>query len=430
MKEYPLHFQYQSGTRTWFMGDTAWALFTDNREKRHDHTSATHHLDTRAAQGFNVVHAMMISEAGWGNSGGPAFKNLQTEQINPAYWQEVDARIAAANQKGITVGLVLAWGDKGRNPNDWREFPSQEARLCYARYATARYSAFDVYFIVAGEWNADVRHAAGLTEDQIRSDYREIGQTVRNSDPHGRLIGIHPMIMGTSREFAAEPWCGFGDYQQMYPRLHAEILSSRATGKPVVNSEYAYYLRDQDEDGVVDKQNSYDLDTIRHATWDIAMSGGYFITGWGNTYFGGYRNPGPFDVDAPQNDNWEAQVQHVKHLFENLDWWRLEPFDEGITAPVVRSQDRIAKQDSRPGNTVSPPEAVYWALAEEGRLYVGYVRGISGSVSLSVKSGKSYRIRQFNPRTGQYRDLGAQQGDPIAFAPPDAQDWVFLAQAE
>ena len=52
----------------------------------------------------------------------------------------------------------------------------------------------------------------------------------------------------------------------MYPNLHGEILRSRVSTKPVVNSEYAYYLRDQDEDGMCDKQNSASLDEIRHAT--------------------------------------------------------------------------------------------------------------------------------------------------------------------
>ena len=72
------------------------------------------------------------------------------------------------NAKGAKVGLVLAWADKGRNPNSWRAFPSQEARLRYARYIAARYGAYDVYFIVVGEWNADTRRDLDLSDDQIR----------------------------------------------------------------------------------------------------------------------------------------------------------------------------------------------------------------------------------------------------------------------
>ena len=345
MDDHPLHFQYQNGDPMWFVGDTAWSLVTDSEEKKHDRKAAEYYLDRRAEQGFNVVHTMMISEAGWGNNGGDAFDDLQAEKINPAYWQEADERIAYANQKGITVGLVLAWGDKGRNPNDWREFPSQDARERYAKYMAARYGAFNVYFILAGEWNADIRN--GVSEAQARAYYNAIGQVVSDVDAHGRLVGIHPMIWGTSREFASELWCTFGDYQQMYPNLHDEILKSHATQMPVVNSEYAYYLRDQAGDGICDKQNSADIDTIRHSTWDIVMAGGYFITGWGNTYFGGNRNPKPFDVDAPEDDDWEDQVQHVIGFFKDVIWWKLRSNDDLIVADVPRGEDGERVFDGR-----------------------------------------------------------------------------------
>ena len=285
----PRHFAYQNGQPFWFVGDTAWGLMTDNAGKKHHRQAAEAHLRRRAEQGFNVVHVMLISEAGWGNNGGDAFFNLSAEIINPAYWREVDERIAYANTKGITVGLVLAWGDKGRNPNDWREFPSQAARERYARYVVARYGALNVYFIVAGEWNADYRIGQTVSEERAHAEYNALGRLISETDGHGRLVGIHPIRL--AREFGAEPWCSFGDYQQKYSNLHGEILKSFVHDKPVVNAEYAYYLRDQDEDGVCDKQNSHNLETIRHATWDILMAGGYLITGWGNTYFGGASQP-------------------------------------------------------------------------------------------------------------------------------------------
>ena len=56
MEGSPHHFQYQNGDRMWFMGDTAWALFTDNNEEKHNRQRSEDYLRTRAAQGFNVVH--------------------------------------------------------------------------------------------------------------------------------------------------------------------------------------------------------------------------------------------------------------------------------------------------------------------------------------------------------------------------------------
>ena len=433
MAGFPLHFQRQNGAPFWFVGDTGWALFTDDTEKEHDRKAAEKYIDTRARQGFDVIHSMLISEAGWGNCGGDAFADLQAERINPGYWQEVDKRLEYLNDRGIIGGLVLAWADKGTNPNDWREFPSQQARLRYARYIASRYSAFDVYFVVAGEWNADLRHDDELSEDQARADYAGIGEMVRQCDPHGRMIAIHPGGNRSAREFAGESWIDFGDYQQTYRRLHDEALLSRQTGKPVVNAEYAYYLRDQSQNGEVDKHNSFDIETIRHATWDIAMAGAYFISGFGSTYFGGNRHPGPFAVDAPENAIWEEQVQHVKKLFAALPWWRLAPRDELLEYSVERSEDRTRKnQGGGHRGLAAPPETTYWLLSAEGITYLLYARGLSEPLTLSLDGATpdhAFRLRQFDPRTGTFADIGTHAGaNPLRYTPPDSGDWALLVE--
>lgn len=429
MSGHPRHFQRQNGKPFWFMGDTAWALFTDDIDERHDRSAVKKYIDARSAQGFSVIHAMLISEAGWGNSGGDAFADLSKERINPAYWQEVDRRLADLNRQGITAGLTLAWGDKRHNLNDWREFPSQTARLRYARYIAARYSAYNVYFIVAGEWSSDLRTHPSLTERQVRDEYGAIGATLKRNDPHDRMISIHPGTRpGSVIGFASQPWMSFGDYQQRYVNLHQSILDSRSAGKPVVNSEYAYYLRDQKgDDGKTDKNNSADLAMIRHATWDIVMAGGYFIIGFGSTYFGGHRHPGPFRVDDPRNDDWEAQVQHVRACFADLAWWRLEPNDGLITASVPRGRDEMRL------DVVAPPAIAYWALAEPGRQYVFYMRGYSGPYHLSLgePDNETYRIQLYNPRTGELSGLGLSPGKKLKlYSPPDLADWVLIVQTQ
>ena len=310
MADAPHHFERQDGTPFWFFGDTAWALFTDSDKERHNRKTALEYVDARAEQGFNVLHAMLLCEAGWGNQGGPPFENIAAEQINPAYWQEVDVRLRHVNDRGIVAALFLAWGDKGRNEHySWNRLPTMEARLRYARYIAARYSAFDVFFLVSGEWHAaSIMAKPRASEETIRQQFIEIGNALHKSDPHGRMIGIHPMTQqGSVREFVGTPWMSFGDYQQNYPDLHERLLLSRKANLPLVNSEYGYYLRDTNGDGIPDKDNSFNVDDMRHATWDIAMAGSYFVTGFGTTYFGGNRDPGPFDLEAPKNDVWSRR---------------------------------------------------------------------------------------------------------------------------
>jgi len=434
MAGYPYHFERQNGERFWFLGDTQWSLYTDSAETGHNRAAVEHYIDVRAAQGFNVVHSMLLQEEGWINSGGPPFfgpplEALANEQINPAYWREVDERLATLNAAGIVGGLVLAWGRKKWNqevePWAWDRFVNLEAKQRYARYIAARYSAYDVYFIVAGEWNASAR---GSDNEAARQQYIEIGNALRAADPHKRLAGIHPGTHGNHfcREYnAAAAWCDFGDYQQNYVHLNAEVVASRVYDKPVVNSEYAYYLRDADEDGVVDKPNSQSLEITRHATWDLVMGGAYVVSGFGTTYMGGARCLGPFGVDAPQNDDWEAQIEHVPALFERLAWWTLDPRNDLLSAAQPQTAERTLY--GRP----APPERVYWCLAEQGAQYVVYARGITGEVCLDLDAPASnYVAWQYDPRTGAYQDLGEQRGiTTFVYLPPDVQDWVVVLRA-
>jgi hypothetical protein len=408
----------------WFMGDTAWALFTDDRDEQHDRSAAEKYLRTRAAQGFNVVHSMVLSEAGWGNCGGAPFDNMAQETINPGYWREMDHRVAYANEQGIVVGLAIAWGDKRKQePFAWRRFPGLEPRKRYARYVAARYGAYDVYYLVSGEWHAEVRTRPS-TEGEVKREFVEIGNALAAADPHGRMIGIHPMTaQGSVREFNDAAWMSFGDYQQNYRDLHQRVLDSRAFNKPVVNSEYGYYLRDRDGDGTPDKDNSTDLQSIRHASWDIVMAGGYFITGFGTTYFGGNRDPGPFDLDAPKNDPWERQIALIKKLFVGLDWWKLTPHDSWLTCETPRGKDR------RQLGRTSPPRTTYWLLAEPGRCYLAYARGLAGELKLELgpNAEGEYRARLYDPRSGAIRPVGGKHElrDTFTWTPPDSDDWVL-----
>jgi Protein of unknown function (DUF4038)/Domain of unknown function (DUF5060) len=423
MRDSPYHFERQDGSRFWFMGDTAWAFFHDSPEEKYDGAAALRYLDARAAEGFNVIHCMMLSEVGDGNSGGKPWTDLSAEKMNPGYWQQVDQRIAYANSKGIVVGLALAWADKRKQePFAWRMFPGLEARKRYARYVAARYGAYDVYFLVSGEWHGEMRTRPS-TEPEMKKEFIEIGNALSAANPQGRMIGIHPMTPhGSTREFNDAPWMSFGDYQQNYQDLHGRALESRRFNKPVVNSEYGYHLRDQNGDGTPDKDNSTSLAAIRNATWDIVMAGAYVVTGFGTTYFGGHRDPGPFDLDASKNKDWERQIGLIQRLFTGIEYWKLEPRDELIRCNTPRGAE--AKEFER----TIPPVATYWCLAQPGKQYVLYARGLADSMELTLEGG-NYTARQFNPRTGEFTDLSKPNGAmPFHYRPPDQQDWVVLIQ--
>ncbi len=392
MPEYPLHFMHEDGSPFYFMGDTQWELTKAIPSENLNWRTMLHYIDTRAAQGFTYVHCKIGDEPNIGpiNEGGHMWRGAQGVQANPAHFQEADFRIQYLNSKGLTLGLMLAWSQ------GWKSFASDEARLRYARYITARYSAYNVVFIVSGEY------------DEEKVDYAAIAQEIRSTDPHQRLIAIYGT--GSVRSFATASWMSFGDYMQIYTSLHQNMLRAMDRAKPVVNAEYGYYLRDQNGDGVVDKPNSASLSEIRHATWDIAMAGGGFVTGFGTTYYGGVRDPGPFDVDAPKNDDWEEDVQWIKKFFTGHEWWKLVPADSSMTGKGTK-----------------------YVLREISRQYLAYVRDGGGGVRLNLGAAghRTYRMRRFDPRSGAYTDLPDYTGvGPISLPVPDAQDWAFSIVAK
>jgi hypothetical protein len=248
--------------------------------------------------------------------------------------------------------------------------------------------------------------------------FRCIGREIRGTDPHGRMVGIHPGPgpYFSSQDFADEDWMSFGDYAQAYFAPETEeasddhrhdlrefVRAARRHGKPVVDAEYAYYLRDQDFDGVVDKPNSHTRDSFRRASWVILMGGGYFVTGFGTTYFGGRRDAGPFLVDNPRHAEALADLGHLRRFFTSLRWWLLEPHDE-----MVQTELGYA-----------------YCLAHPGETWVVYAVGSDG-VELACGSS-ALSLSRHDPRTGQRCDLPDPVSGTVRLLPPDRQDWVFLA---
>jgi uncharacterized protein DUF4038/uncharacterized protein DUF5060/collagenase-like protein with putative collagen-binding domain len=406
------HFAYQDGTPVWWFGDTNWYQFSSIAAENLNRETANAYIDARAAQGFNVVHGLLYTTKG--NEGGSAFRSLRRESINPAYWQEIDQRIAYMNSKGVTAGLVLAWGFGSES---WLDFPSDEARLRFARYIAARYSAYNVYFLTAAEWGF-WPHGPEHGE----ATFRNLAHEIANNDPHDRMIGVHAHTYDSQAEtFADDTWSSFGDYQQYYGGAVSTVLASDANrhemaerlaesrdhGKPVINAEYAYYLRDKNGDGDVDKESSHNLDDFRKASWVLAMTGGYFVTGFGSTYRGGLSHKGQFDVADEANNVAIEDLTLLRNFFSSHQWWTLEPRNDLVSGAGYE-----------------------YGLAAVGQTYLVYTTSTTATdLSLGEAPPATYSVRRFDPRTGEYADLGSHSGTgPVTLSSPDHQDWVYVVQ--
>ncbi len=385
------HFKYENGTPFWWFGETCWAAFKTNPAENLTEETFKEYIDVRSAQGFNYIHCFALMGP---NDGGDPFLGPIGEEVNPMFWQKVDQRIAYMNHKNIAVGFLLAWKE-----GQWSQFKDQTSRKRYCRYVAARYSAYNVVWIISGEYDEEPY----LDPNSIQ-EWSELAMEIKKNDPHHRMITIHGT--GSVSEFANLGWMSFGDYMQIYDHLHNKILAARLYDKPVINAEYAYFLRDKDGDGVVDKPNSATLEEFRNASWDIVMAGGYFVTGFGTTYAGGEKDPGPFNVHDPKNDPAEEDLQHIRTFFTTIEnWWQLEPADASIT-----------------GN------GIHYCLREIGKHYIVYVRNATDPfmLDLGTASFDNYIIKTFNPRTGEWKDtLTMDISGSVSLRPPDGNDWLF-----
>ena len=92
-----------------YLGDTAWELF-----HRLDRDDAEKYLSDRAAKGFTVIQAVVVSEIGgleepnaYGDS---VFENEDPSRPNEAYFELVDDIVDMAEELGLFIGMVPTWG--------------------------------------------------------------------------------------------------------------------------------------------------------------------------------------------------------------------------------------------------------------------------------------------------------------------------------
>ena len=106
--------RYADGRPFFYLADTAWELF-----HRCTREEARTYLETRAAQGFTVIQAVMLAEFD-GLREPNAYGRLPLRDENPAtpddseggYWDHVDGIVRTANELGLVVGALPTWGDK------------------------------------------------------------------------------------------------------------------------------------------------------------------------------------------------------------------------------------------------------------------------------------------------------------------------------
>jgi len=137
------------------LGDTAWELL-----HRITYDEAREYLEVRANQGFNMIWANVLAEFDGlhmpNRNGDLPLHNDDPSKPNEAYFAHVDRVVAAAEEFGLYVGLLPAWGDKLTAP--WGEGPAifrlnnLEVAQSYGEFLGQRYGGkTNILWVLGGD---------------------------------------------------------------------------------------------------------------------------------------------------------------------------------------------------------------------------------------------------------------------------------------
>jgi hypothetical protein len=411
------YFEYSDGTPLLWIGDTWWNW--TNRKIKPETFMAL--VDDRASKGFNVGQ-LFVAANGWGRESSlldETFTILDTEHMS-----RVEEMIKYANSKGITVWIHGWWSRENLNNT-----AGAEKMKRWWRYLVDRFAAYNVIWVVAGEYN--MYNNGGFSVEF----WKELGAYIKAEDPYDRIISLHntpPFWSGgadapqwaTGSVMHQEKWLdynqsqvGHGKYaNEMIPYIISEEYS-RKPAKPIVVTEPWYEFIEGNPSGM----------DIRFAAWSAILSGAA-----GHTYGGGHvwlasvpEAPGgggtwPYEKGFERTTyDYEGAIsmKYLASFFKNVKWWNMAPHPE------------LVKEYPQP-----------FCLANPGEEYVIYLRygGVAKLAMDEFSAGRRYKYHWINPSTGKVYDIKSIQGNSILqfSAPegypsvPDYKDWVLYIYRE
>jgi hypothetical protein len=252
------HFGYADGTKYMQIGTTCYA-WTHQPDALQDETVAT----LRDAP-FNKMRMCVFPK--WYNYNRdeprlhPIVDRPGFTRFDPAYWRNLEKRVAQLGSLGIQADLILF------HPYDHWGYAlmGAEADERYLRYTIARMAAFrNVWWSVANEWD--------LVKNKKRSEWDRYIEILKAADPYRRLCSIHH-----SREMYDHKRSGIshasiqGDAFEKTPQWREEW------GKPVVWDECKY------EGNIPSRWGDISAQEMVRRFWLGTVYGGY--VGHGETY--------------------------------------------------------------------------------------------------------------------------------------------------
>ncbi len=409
------------GQPFFWLGDTAWELFGKLTREELDE-----YLDTRRAQRFTVLQAMLLSYAGHhtpNRYGEKPFVSVSAGEVvpNEAYFRHCDWVLQRAAEKGFHVLVFPAWRYY------WREIPEITTYKPILTPANARrYAEF-----VGKRYRDRANVLWGLGGDMLPNDDNEaaimdaLAAGLRTAGAN-QLMTYHPGGNRTSAtRYHDEPWLGFNMSQSGH-RLDHPVWNlagadwHRTPAKPALDGETMY------EDiqrplwrakPTTPYATAYE---VRRPNYAALFSGAFGVTYGANGIF--QFHPGGDVIYRPRSNWREAlnfpgarQMQHLRALMESR--------------PLL---DRVPDQGLLASSDLTDGERITATRARDGSFAMIYTAaGKPFGVRLDRLSGKKFIAHWFDPRTGVATPAGEHAVIyQKTFTPPTAKgnenDWILV----
>ena len=288
------------------------------------------HLVHRFAKGFTVGQMFFAGNNGLLNR---TYDSPNLEQI-----RKVEEMIAYANGKGITVWIHPWWSRERLN-----ERVGEEQMRRWWRYVIARLGAYNVIWVLAGEYNMNNYGGFGLPF------WKDLGALVKKEDPYARIVGAHPTPPGwsggaeapqwsTGEAIHQEPWLDYNQSQVGHGRWRNEMIPlviaadyARQPAKPTVVTEPWYEFIEGNPTGM----------EIRYGAWSAILSGAA-----GHSYGGGHVWWAHLPESPASQGSWPLEksfqtntldypgarsMSFLAKFLASIPWWKLEPHPELVS---------------------------------------------------------------------------------------------------
>lgn len=413
------HLSHANGDPFLWIGCTAWngALKANKKEW-------SYYLEDRAARGFSVIQFVATQWRGCDTDSylQTAYTGKHPIQINPAFFQRMDKKIAQINARGLVAAPVLLWAlpyGKGRKLSPGVQLPQQEA-IRLARYMVARYGGHHVIWILGGD---------GLYTTINESRWKNVGRSVFG-EPHPGAVALHSMGKSWIGDtYAKEPWLDIVGYQSSHgtDRSTVEFITrgpatsqwDKLPPRVYINMEPCY-----EEIG-----HRVGADNVRAAAyWSLLATPVAGVSYGANGIWPWIRsgekimNHGSL-ADWPPS-SWKAslslpgsqQIGYLAKFMRQLPWAGLQP-DSTLLAEQAEATDF--------------EKFVPVVRSHDYRLVIAYLPPHTTAKIRNV-ARVSYQIGWFDPQANTYEtmpELASGQDEILQFSPNAATDRLLVLRS-